>query len=228
VLAGSGTCSSISRQVTWSKLPAGFVGHGLRRDQAIVDRVPALVEMQARDGQGLFRQVDAGDLRSQRGHALAQQAAATADVDHALALELRMCVDPCHAGRIDVVQGTEFGVRIPPAMGDFPELVEFLLVGVGGCVHHDAPLRARLSYGPGGRGDMAKKSPAGQGFFRSQAGLLGADDFDVDATVGLQAIDDLLALRALALIGLGDRLLLALAFGVDAVRHRHPCSPDRP
>ena len=47
--------------------------------------------------------------------------------------------------------------------------------------------------------------------------LLGADDFDVNATVRLQASNNLGALRSLALIGLGDRLLAALAFGVDAV-----------
>ena len=52
--------------------------------------------------------------------------------------------------------------------------------------------------------------------YRSEL-LLGTDDFDIDATVRLQASNNLGALRSLALIGLGDWLLAALAFGVDAV-----------
>jgi len=51
----------------------------------------------------------------------------------------------------------------------------------------------------------------------TSAGVLWGDDFDFDATVRLQASDGLLALRALALVSLGHGLLLALAFGVDAV-----------
>jgi hypothetical protein len=62
-----------------------------------------------------------------------------------------------------------------------------------------------------------KKALPKQGFFRNTSGLLGADEFDIDTTVRLQALDDLLALRTRALTRLGHRLLLALAFGVDAV-----------
>ena len=47
--------------------------------------------------------------------------------------------------------------------------------------------------------------------------LLGADDFDVGAAIRLQALDESLGRGvALALVA-GDRLLLALAFGVDTV-----------
>ena len=64
---------------------------------------------------------------------------------------------------------------------------------------------------------QTKKSPAKQGFLEeAKAGLVRADNFDINATIRLQAVDELLALRALALI-LGDRLLFAFAFGVNAV-----------
>jgi hypothetical protein len=78
-----------------------------------------------------------------------------------------MCVDPCHAGRIDVVQGTEFGIRIPPAMGDFPEFVDFVLIGVG-MVCSMMLCGDSSGYGPVG---AKKKSPAGQGFFAEPGGI---------------------------------------------------------
>ena len=56
-----------------------------------------------------------------------------------------------------------------------------------------------------------------QGFRFGVGGLLGADDFDVDAAIRLRAVDQGLGLGvALALVA-GDRLLLALAFGGYAV-----------
>lgn len=56
-----------------------------------------------------------------------------------------------------------------------------------------------------------------QGFFPDQRLLLGTDDLDFDAAIGLQAFNHLLALCALALVRLGHWLLLALAFGIDAI-----------
>ena len=71
----------------------------------------------------------------QGGHALAEQPATAADVDGVFAFESGMAVDPRQSGRVDVVQGAKFRVRIPPAMGDFPKLVQFARIGVAGCIH---------------------------------------------------------------------------------------------
>src|SRR3990172_1191834 len=46
----------------------------------------------------------------------------------------------------------------------------------------------------------------------------GADDFDIDAAIRLQAGDDFRALGTGAIFGFGDRLRFALAFGIDAAR----------
>ena len=50
--------------------------------------------------------------------------------------------------------------------------------------------------------------------------LLGADDLDLDATIGLQALDELPVLAGIGshVAAGGLRLGFALAFGVDAVR----------
>src|ERR1700693_5824909 len=78
--------------------------------------------MQPGDAQRLVRQVDAGDARAALRHGLGQDAAAAADVEHALAGERRMAVDPLQAQRIDLVQRPELALRVPPAVR---ELVEF-------------------------------------------------------------------------------------------------------
>ena len=103
------------------------------------------------------------------------------------------------------MQWLELAMRIPPAMGELAEFLEFVLVGV----EH-------------GRTDSLEewkqKSPAEAGLsFTAAELLLGADDFDINATVRLQASNNLRALRALALIRLRHWLLAAFAFGVDAV-----------
>jgi hypothetical protein len=90
-------------------------------------------------------------------------------------------------------------------VGEFSKFVEFGGVGV----EHDV-----LETGC----ERKEKALPRQGFsIEAVGGLLGADDFDVDAAIRLQAVDQGLGLGvALALVA-GDRLLFALAFGVDAV-----------
>ncbi len=65
--------------------------------------------------------------------------------------------------------------------------------------------------------DQTKKPCRGRAFSLTAELFLGADEFDVNTAIGLQALDNLLALRTLALTGLGHRLLAALAFGVNTV-----------
>src|SRR5690606_36638179 len=47
----------------------------------------------------------------------------------------RQAVDPAQAQRIDLVQGPEFAVGIPPAMGQFGELGQLGRVGIDVRVH---------------------------------------------------------------------------------------------
>src|ERR1035437_1525820 len=66
--------------------------------------------------------------------------------------------------------------------------------------------------------EWKQKSPAEAGLLSStEELLLGADDFDINATVRLQTGDNLGALRAFALASLGHWLLAAFAFGVNAI-----------
>ena len=62
-----------------------------------------------------------------------------------------------------------------------------------------------------------KKALPKQGFSRSTDLLGGADDFDIDAAIRLQASNDFGALTTFALTWLRNRLLAAFAFGIDAV-----------
>jgi hypothetical protein len=42
-----------------------------------------------------------------------------------------MRIDPTEPDRIQVVQGLEFGIRVPPPMGEVAEFLEFVRIGVG-------------------------------------------------------------------------------------------------
>ncbi len=106
------------------------------RNLAVIDPESRFVEMQARYAKRLFREVDAGDDGAATGHGFSQDAAAAADIEDMFAQQAGVTVDPFQAQRIDVVQGAEFGVRIPPAVGQIAEFGEFLRVYVGGGIGH--------------------------------------------------------------------------------------------
>ena len=71
--------------------------------------------MQARDGERLLREVDAHHPGAAPRHAFGEQAAAAADVQNLPAGESGARFDVVEAGRIQVVQGPKFAVRVPPA-----------------------------------------------------------------------------------------------------------------
>ena len=91
---------------------------------------PAFLQVQLRHLQRLVRHVDAGDLGAAARHRFGEDAAAAADVEHALAGERGAAVDPVEAQRIDLVQRTELAVRVPPARGELAEFLELGRVGV--------------------------------------------------------------------------------------------------
>ena len=83
MLAGSGTCSSISMQVTTSNCWAFLLRQFFRGDQAVIDFLAAFQQVQFRHLERFFAQVDAGDVCAARRHAFGQDAAAAADIQHA-------------------------------------------------------------------------------------------------------------------------------------------------
>ncbi len=85
-------------------------------------------------------QIDAGDRGAMRRHALGENAAAAADVEHGLALEPDAIIYIVEAQRVDVVQRLELAVRVPPARGQLLEFGDFFGIDVlGGLGHVIAP-----------------------------------------------------------------------------------------
>ncbi len=94
------------------------------------------MSMQVGHLERLVRQVDAGHPGALAGHRFGQDAAAAADVDDILASERDTRIDPFQPQWIDLMQGAEFGGRVPPAVGQFAEFLDFVRVGVAClCVH---------------------------------------------------------------------------------------------
>jgi hypothetical protein len=87
--------------------------------------------MQLRDFQGLGRQVDAQHVGTAASHRVRQDAAATTDIQHALARHAPMRFDPVEPQRVDLVERAELAFGIPPTVGQVAELGDFLRI----CVH---------------------------------------------------------------------------------------------
>ena len=105
-------------QVTTSNAAGGFGGERLGRDLAVVDVLGAGFErMQLRHLQRLGRQVDAEHVGAAARHRLGEDAAAAADVEHALAAQAGEAVDPVQPQRVDLVQRPEFARRCPTSGG---------------------------------------------------------------------------------------------------------------
>src|SRR5690349_22971995 len=64
------------------------------------------------------------------GHRLGEDSPAAADVERGFPGELCDAVDPVQAQRIDVVQRLELAPRVPPAVRERAEFLQFLRIGV--------------------------------------------------------------------------------------------------
>ena len=171
-------------------------GQVFGRDRFVGHLYAALEPVQFGDLERLVGQVDPADIRPEARHGFGEDAPAAADIQHLFPGERRVAVDPGEAERVDLVQRLEFAARVPPAMGELAEFLQLCGVCVAGGCH--------------GVLDQ-KKSPAFAGLLSGAAllRLARADDFDFHAAV--------LGAAFLGLVA-RDRLLLAFAFGVDAVR----------
>ncbi|EHP42010.1 hypothetical protein OR16_16702, partial [Cupriavidus basilensis OR16] len=107
-------------------------------------------------------------------HALRQDATTAANVDHVLALDVGDAIDPAEPQGIELVQRLELTLRIPPAMGQLAELVDFARIGVladqGGfnlgwsgediCVMEFGAPPGRQREGGGYAATVSKKKPS--------------------------------------------------------------------
>ncbi|MNT63365.1 hypothetical protein D3C72_2011740 [compost metagenome] len=83
------------------------------------------------DLERLGREVDAQHVGALARHRIGQDAAAAADIDHALARNRRNTVNPFQPQWIDFVQRAEFALQIPPPVCEFRKLGQFGRV----CIH---------------------------------------------------------------------------------------------
>jgi hypothetical protein len=107
-----------------------FIGQLFDRNLAVIDLLAAFQQMQLGDAEWLFRKVDTGHRGAPYCHAFREQAAATADVEYALAGNADGLVDPVQAKRVDVVQRLELAVRVPPVVSEVAKLFQFGRVSV--------------------------------------------------------------------------------------------------
>ena len=131
IAAGSGTCSSISMQVTTSK-PAGLArASSSARRQAVVDREPLGYGVQARDLDHGGGQIDGRHPRALARETLRQQAPAAADIQHAHSGERHAFADEARAHRVQQVQRPKLALRVPEAARAGVEFGQFRGIGVG-------------------------------------------------------------------------------------------------
>ena len=104
-------------------------------DTAVFHRDAGFQLVQLGHCQRRFAHVDAGDGGAALGHGFAEDAAAAADVQHALAGEVDALVDPVDPQGVDVVQGLELAFAVPPAVGEGLELGDFGVIDVAHGEH---------------------------------------------------------------------------------------------
>ena len=84
--------------------------------------------------------IDTGYLGAFGCHGFSENAAATADIEHCLAFDVGDTVYVAQAQGIDLVQGLELAVWIPPTAGQFFKFVDFRRIDVMGCAHLGVPV----------------------------------------------------------------------------------------
>ena len=107
-------------------------------DAAVIDISNVLSGRMGSSGlQGFFRHIDADNVFCAAfGHALRQNTAAAAYIQHAFACQSGIAVDIVEAQGVDVMQGLEFAVFIPPFVGDLAELGDFAGIYVVVLIAH--------------------------------------------------------------------------------------------
>lgn len=89
--------------------------------------------------QRCFAHVDCSDIGASVRHALGQDAAAAADIQHPFAIQLHPLINVVQAQWVDVVQRFEFTLLIPPAVSHGFKFGNFGGVYIK-CAHSDSCL----------------------------------------------------------------------------------------
>ena len=127
--------------------PAGqFHRQRFHRLHPIIDADAGFEPVQFGDLDQFRRQVERDDLGALARHRLAEQAGTATDVQHLRARQSRARGDVAQPGGIERMQRLLRALRVPPAVGERAELVEFGLaevaVGVAVLGHHEIRIAA--------------------------------------------------------------------------------------
>ena len=166
VLAGSGDVFEHFHAGHHVEAGGAVAGEVFGGDVAVIDLLAALEEVQPGDAEGFLGEVDAGDLGAPGGHRFGKNAAAAADVDHLLASDAGVVVDPVEAQGVDLVERFELGFGVPPAVGEVTEFLQFGGIGV-----HEAASGVEwagcdcIAIGPRRSRGLKNKKPCRAGLF---------------------------------------------------------------
>ena len=146
-------------------------GVSFRRFPRVAHRNAAFQRVQLGDLDRQRREIDSDDLCAALRHRFAQQAAAAAHIEHALALERGAAVHIVKTNRIQRMQRPELSLGIPPALRYGVEAGEFgrivirrrvvvgrLAIGRGGARHEALRLPEMRSCQPAARRSTSSRS----------------------------------------------------------------------
>ena len=87
--------------------------------------------VQLRHAQSFGREIDAQHVGATARHGVGQDASAATHVQRGQPLHRAQRIDPLQTQGVDLVQGAEFAVLVPPAVGQLREFGQFGRVGIG-------------------------------------------------------------------------------------------------
>jgi hypothetical protein len=115
--------------------------------------------VQLRDPQRFGGQINTKNLRTLTRHGVGQDAATATNIHHLQALQRHKSIDPIQPQGVDLVQGAEFPLLVPPAVRELGELREFGRVNISRRSHGLAFDEAKLE-------KSCNKKPAEAGSLR--------------------------------------------------------------
>ena len=132
--------------------------------------------VQLRDPQRFAGQICAQHMRTLARHGVGKDAATTTDIHHLQALQRHKPIDPVQPQGVDLVQGTEFPLLVPPAVRELGELREFGRVNISSRSHG-------VAFGKAKCGEKLQQKTRRSGFFELSGCLFGTDHFHFNAAV---------------------------------------------
>ena len=115
-------------------------------------------------------------MRALTRHRVSQDSTAATNIHHLEALQRHKPIDPVQPQGVDLVQGAEFPLLVPPAVRELGELREFGRVNISSRSHG-------LAFGKAKCGEKLQQKTRRSGFFALRSSLFGANNFHFNATV---------------------------------------------